>query len=58
MPLKSDERVSDGGNATELSGRISDGFVFQLKQMSELRLIQFANTFGDVLGQDEIQEGL
>jgi hypothetical protein len=58
MPLKANKSVAYLGHATKLGRRITDGPVFQLKQVWQFGLIQLTDAFFDVLGEDKIQKRL
>jgi hypothetical protein len=53
MPLKPNKGVANLRHATKLRRRITDGSVFQLQQVRQLGLIQFADAFFDVLREDQ-----
>ena len=58
MPLKPGKGVAYLCHAAKLIGGIADSPVFQLQQMRQFFLIQFAVAFLDVLGENKIQERL
>ncbi len=56
--LKANEGIADGGHTAKLVCRIRDRMIFELQQIPELFLIQFADALPYVLRKNKIQEGL
>jgi hypothetical protein len=56
MPLKPDKGVAYQCHAAKLGRRIADGPVFQLQQVRQFGLIQLADAFLDILGEDKIEK--
>ena len=58
MGLKANEGLTDFPDPAKFRGCVADGPVSQFKKWRQLRLVEFANSFPDVLRQDEIEKGL
>ena len=56
MLLKADEHLSDIAYTSHLFNGIVDGVVFQIKKMGQFLLVQFTDSFLDILIEDKIQE--
>jgi hypothetical protein len=56
--LKTDERGGDLGGAAELGDGFAHGAVLQVEEVGQLGFVELVAAFADILGQDEIEEGL
>ena len=57
--LKTSKRPPDGFRVAQVGHGIGDGVViFQAEQRGELFLVEFFHAHGDIVLEDEVQEGL
>lgn len=57
MALEAEEGGADGGDGGELGFGVFGGAVFEGDEAAEFVAVEFVDALGDVLGEDEIEEG-